>query len=398
MSKKVVMVVGGGKWQVPIIKKAKALGCIVVNTNLYEASEGFEFADYHYVVDVLDKTKNLEIARKHYVDAVITDQSDIAVNTVGYINEKLQLNGIDIDTADLFTNKNRMRDEIRVPGLHHPAYRLCRDVPDVIAFMQEHEYPVILKPLNNQSSRGVVKVASADAIESSCMETLKHAKDGLFLVEEYIGGIELTVEGFKYLNGPHCTFAVSKKSYFPGICGVADSLLYLNEYNEFDIDQLKAINDCVFENLIFGITHTEYKYWNGKFYLIEAAIRGGGTKVSSHIVPIVSGYDVNSLLIQTSLGENVKFEATDYEKKCAILKFFDFHGGRVKSISGLERYTGNPWVVDMELEFKEGDLLGKPTDDRSRVGYFIAFHESYEELESLVQDIEQNVQVEILAT
>lgn len=50
----------------------------------------------------------------------------------------------------------------------------------------------------------------------------------------------------------------------------------------------------------------EYKYYEGKFYLIEAVIRGGGTKISSLITPTLSGYDSNEFLIKNSLGRNYK--------------------------------------------------------------------------------------------
>ena len=46
--------------------------------------------------------------------------------------------------------------------------------------------------------------------------------------------------------------------------------------------------------LPFGLTHAEYKYMNGEFYLIEIGARGGGTKISSDIVPYMSGVDSNA--------------------------------------------------------------------------------------------------------
>ena len=36
-----LMIIAGGTWQVPLVKKAKELGCFVVNSNLYEDSPGF---------------------------------------------------------------------------------------------------------------------------------------------------------------------------------------------------------------------------------------------------------------------------------------------------------------------------------------------------------------------
>lgn len=390
MQKK-IMIIGGGKWQVPIIQKAKDLSYFVINSNLYENSDGFKHADISLVANVLDKDKNLEIAKQYNIDAVITDQSDIAVNTVAFVAEQMNLMGVSTNTAELFTNKYRMRTELKVEGLHHPKFRLCTSLKEAEDFFSEMSATVILKPTDNQSSRGVIRVNSFNKLEESILETLEHSKNGSFLIEEYIDGIELTVEGFKPLGRNHETLAMSKKSHFDDLC-VADSLLYLNDFKEFDIKILRAINDNLFGQLKFGITHVEYKYFNEKFYLVEAAIRGGGTKISSHIIPAVSGVDVNELLLLTVLnGQTPQFEKV--KNKCAVLKFFNFSEGKVQRISGLEIHN-NPNILDLELEFSVGDTILSPKDDRSRVGYYIAIEQSKEKLFELMQSIEDTVRVE----
>jgi biotin carboxylase len=390
---KKILIISGGQWQVPIAKKAKKLGLIVICTNLYEDSPAFKYADYSYVANVLDKDENLKIAIKHSIDAVITDQSDIAVNTVAYINETLGLNGVDIDTAELFTNKFRMRQELKADDLHHPKYKLCKNIDEVVEFYKNVNADIILKPLDNQSSRGIEFITNIDTINKSFENTMSYSKDNTILAEEFIGGIELTVEGFKYKDSMHKSFAVSKKSYFKNIVGVANSLQYQPTFDEFDINKIKKINNNIFDKLIFGITHVEYKYFNNKFYLIEAAIRGGGTKVSSHITPIVSGYDTNELLIKTAIGEDIQFKEIKYDKQNAILKFFSFDGGIVSNIIGTEIKKDNN-ILDLELEFKVGDTLAKPIDDRSRVGYFIAYADTLNKLDKIIHNIENSVKVE----
>jgi biotin carboxylase len=390
---KKLLVIGGGKWQVPIVKKAKELGCEVVCTNLYEDSPAFEFADYSYVSNVLDKEKNLEIAKKHSIDAAITDQSDIAVNTVAYVNEKLGLKGAGTEIANLFTNKYKMRESLKVEGLHHPQYKLCENIKELKEFFNIVNKSIIIKPIDSQSSRGVRIINNIEDIEEAYDYTMSHCRKNIFIAEEFIGGIELTVEGYKFKNGKHYTFAVSKKSYFKSITGVADSLQYQPIFKEFDIDEIKTINDKLFVDVPFAITHVEYKYYDGRFYLIEATIRGGGTKVSSILIPAVSGYDVNSFLVQDALGENIEFIKNDYKNKYAILKFFSFTGGAVKEISGIDKIVKNSNVLDFELEFSIGDKLLPPTDDRSRVGYFIVKADSLEELNQILNYVEKTVQV-----
>ena len=68
-----VMVIAGGDWQVPLIKRLKEMGHAVICSNLYENSPGFVYADECYVADVLDRGYNLEIAKKCKPDLILTD-------------------------------------------------------------------------------------------------------------------------------------------------------------------------------------------------------------------------------------------------------------------------------------------------------------------------------------
>ena len=105
-----ILVIAGGDWQIELIKKAKAMGHYVICSNLYENSPAFPYADACEVANVLDKETYLAIAQKHMPDAVISDQSDIAVPTVAYLNEQLGLRGIGTKLAALFTDKSAQRE------------------------------------------------------------------------------------------------------------------------------------------------------------------------------------------------------------------------------------------------------------------------------------------------
>ncbi len=391
MAKK-VMIVGGGQWQVPIIKKAKELGFYVINTNLYEESEGFKYADVGIVADVLDKKKNLKIAEEYEPNAIITDQSDIAVPTVAYLCEQLSLPGIGFDKANLFTDKYRMREFCCNNGFPTPKFYCCFSFSDLKKAAVKLGYPFVIKPTNNQSSRGVHKICTFAELEIKYNDTLNYCNSGPVLAEQFIGGTEYTVEGFK-TAAKHYSLAVSKKKHFRENEVVASRLLYSKSMS---IEELKRINNMLIEKmeLPFGITHAEYKYWNGIFYLIEVAARGGGTKISSHIVPLLSGIDTNEMLIRMALGEKIE-EIGDISQTdmSVVLEFFVFENGRVKEIRGLEKIKSLENVIDISLNFKIGDYLYPPTDDRSRAGYFIACDESKDGLLQLIEQIKTTLEV-----
>src|SRR5882757_9968166 len=88
-----VLVVAGGEWQVPLVRKVKELGFTALCSSLYPDSPAFKFADGTFIADVRDRQANLAYAREQKVDAVLSDQSDMAVPTVAYICEQLGLPG-----------------------------------------------------------------------------------------------------------------------------------------------------------------------------------------------------------------------------------------------------------------------------------------------------------------
>ena len=51
--------------------------------------------------------------------------------------------------------------------------------------------------------------------------------------------------------------------------------------DKYDYDLLRKANRELIEamGLPMGLTHCEYKFYKGKFYLIEAGARGGGSNL-----------------------------------------------------------------------------------------------------------------------
>lgn len=398
---KTVMVIAGGTWQVPLIKKVKAMGYKVLNSNLYEDSPGFAFSDYTAVADVKDKEKNLEIAEKYKVNAVLTDQSDIAVPTVAYVAEKLGCYTFGEEMAALFTNKFKMRKFCQEKGFPIPEYRLCYTIEDAKEFLRELKKTIVIKPLDSQSSRGVFTIHTEEELEQyfSISESYSNQGKGV-LAERYIVGTEFTIDGIMN-KGVHHSLAISQKSHFAYNPNIASKLFFSYDNENFDYDRLRRQNNELVERtgLKFGLTHGEYKYENGKFYLIEIAARGGGTKIASDIVPFLSGIDTYELLVKNALGESAEVDYSVIEKnkkRCAVLEFLDVesNGKKIKNISGLEQIREIKEVREIQLEFKVGDIVEKAQDDRSRAGFFIVCGETREKTQDVCNQIKKILDIE----
>lgn len=389
-----VMVIAGGEWQCPIVKLIKNMGHYVICTNLYHNSPAFKYADLGIVVDVLNKEENLKIAQKYNPDAVVTEQSDIAVPTVAYVAEELKLKGITTTIAGRFTNKYLMRRYTEKAGFKSPKYKLCLSQDDARTFFKDINTKCIIKPIDSQSSRGVHIINSLEDIDRNFPDTIHYSNaEKAVLIEEYIDGTEFTVDGLK-TEKEYIITAISEKEHYDYNPNIAKRLVFSEKNDLYDYEKLRKINtEMVFSlGLPFGLTHAEYKYSNGNFYLIEIAARGGGTKISSDIVPLVSGINSNEVYLNLVLNKPYTIQVRK-RYPYAVLGFFDFKTGTIVDIRGLEKAKSISGLWDMSLNINIGTVLTHASDDRSRCGHYIIYANSKEQLEERENLLKNTIQV-----
>ena len=371
-----IMVVAGGDWQIELVKKAKSMGHYVICSNLYEDSPAFIYADACEVSDVLDKERNLEIAKKYMPDAVISDQSDIAVTTVAYLNEKLGLRGIGMEKADLFTDKSAQREFCREKGIAVSDYKICMAPEDAVPLLEKYG-KIVIKPIDIQSSRGVYTIENRNQLEEKYMSSIAWSnRRKAFLAEEYIDGDEFTIDGI-VINGHHYPLCISVKEMYPKNLNISRTQRFSYLSDQYDYELLRKTNKELIETigLPMGLTHSEYRVRNGTCILIEAGARGGGSNLSGKIVPFMSGIDHYEYLIKEALGDEA--DETDV-KNCifntdryAVMRFFDFGEGIVDRVEGVDVLKSHPMMIDYQIKIQPGDVLKQPEYGRLRPGHFI---------------------------
>ncbi len=397
-----IIVISGTKWQIPLINKIKEMGYRAIAFNLYEDSAAFAYADEFRIVDILDVEKCCELAESFSPVAVMSDECDIATPTVAAISEKFGLRSIGIEKAELYTNKYKMRIFGRENRLDTPDFCKCSTLEQAIEFYDLCNKKLIMKPLDSNSSRGVYTIHNRKGIIENFEKSISFSKiEHSVLLEEYIDGTEFTVDGIMTANG-HVSLAISEKKHYSYNENIACSLYFSYSNPEYDYEKLREINDAFvnLSGLPFGLTHAEYKYKDGKFYLIEIGARGGGNLISATIVPTVSGVDNYKYLIDKTLGNACDERIGIGEKfkdRCAVLHFFDTDGqeGIVKEICGEEILADNSKVLDYCMYCNVGDRVYKAADDSKRIGYYIAYGDSREELDDLIKTIDVSFDIRL---
>jgi biotin carboxylase len=268
-----------------------------------------------------------------------------------------------------------MRQVTSRAGISDVRFRLVKSSREMREAGEEFGYPFIVKPADNQSSRGVRRVDGAEQCESLFADAQRFTRSDTILAEEFLPGIEITVEGF-CLDGDYHTLGVSDKDHFPEKPEVARRLTYPARFDSELMERIRATNDAVVHELGLrnGVTHAEYMVQerDRTVRLVEIAARGGGSRIHSDIVPYLSGVDVGRAFIEFVTGGRPVVTPSDELRACN-LEFFSFPSGIVKAIEGLEEAQALSGVHEILLEFVTGDALRRPEDDRSRPGFMVVF-------------------------
>lgn len=398
-----VMVLPGTEWQVPLIKRIKECGHTVHLVNPTRNAGVFELADYNFDSDIFAIDAIEKYAREHVIEAVISDECDIAMPVVSELGRRLGLNTLSCDAASLYTDKFLMREFCKEQGLPSVEYRLCKTISDALAFIRELGKPIIIKPLDSNASHGVFKAENEADIMEHFEESMSFSRvEKAVLAERYITGTEFTIDGIKTPNG-HYTLAISEKKHFKHNANIASELFFTHYNDKFDYEKLKATNDAFVMNspLLYGFTHAEYKYEEGEFYLIEIGARGGGNMISSVITQHMSGFDSYKYLIDCSLGhitdEDFSID-TEHRDRSAVLKFFQTPrgGGKVVAIDGVEYLKSEPDIRAFRFNFKMGDVIEDAKNDSARIGFYIVCTESKEKLHNVIEEIETKVRIAVV--
>lgn len=398
---KKILILVGGENQVPLIHRAKSLNYKVVLCDYRNNVPGIKYSDYYYQIDVNDIGAVIEVGRKEKIDGIITN-SEPCFLSMSKVAGELGLRCMDEKTTRLYKDKHLMREFCTEYAITTPKYLKCGRIDEALIFFKGIQKKCIIKPLDNSASRGVFSINCENDILEHFEECINQSSPSNpnIIIEEYIQGTEFTVDSIKTLERNY-TLAISEKKHYSYNENVAYQLLFSNQNDNYNYNDIRYLNDRLVEltDLPFGLTHAEYKFKDGKFYLVEIQARGGGNFIATDIVPYISGIDSYSLLIQWAVGENVNinYEYTHLSQKCGLLYFFDCPetGGIVKRINGLNYLDSIKNIMTYELHFKVGDIIKKVSNDAARIGYYILKCSNIEELFYYSEKIQTNFKIEL---
>ncbi len=394
-SQKRLMVIGA-KWeQIPLIQAAKARGCYVVATDPDPAAQALSFADVAEVLDPRDLSGALGLARRYAVDGVTADQCDYSRYAAVFVTAMLGLGQANFSAAQLSTNKRWMRERCREHQIFQPRFIPCRTMDEAISATDLIGFPVIVKPVDNRGSFGVHRIDRLEDLQSAFFDAVLNAHSREVLVEAYVEGIHVTVDGCVDQGGRHYNLAIATKKVTAGEKPIITEVYYPARLSSEITQHVLETNTRVIDvlGITDGLTHSEYIVdAKGRCFLVETANRGGGVLTSAKIVPAISNVDVSMLLVANALGEafNVAPAASG---KHVMLAFFVFAPGKVLCIDGFDEAKNLCGVLHLQLLIKPGQTLTPPQSGAGRHGFAIVIGDSEADVISNFESIRTIIKI-----
>jgi carbamoyl-phosphate synthase large subunit len=397
MDKKSILIFGVGELQRSIIRRAKLKGLFTIGIDPCADAVCKDEVDAFEIVGGQDFEGTCAVVEKYSIDAIVTAATDKPLVMMARIAEKYGFPFYSVETAQWSTDKYQMKQRFLEGGVPCARGRLIAKVEEA----DDLYYPLIVKPRDNSGSRGVKLCRNKEELQEAMQEALQYSHLDTVLVEEYIEGQEYSIEGLHY-DGKSEVIQFTEKTTteFPYNVELAHKQpANLTENQKNDIRELvsKIANCMHFEHCP---SHTELKINERGFFIIETSPRLGGDYITSTLVPLSTGINMEDQLLNIALGEKVDTQTGRVEKASGVC-FFCLPEGIVKKIDlQINEVASWPGVYSFELKLKEGDEVHQITSSLNRYGEFILVGKSFDEINITMQHysnrINELIEIQIL--
>ncbi len=397
-----IMILGAGPLQVPAIHEAAALGIRSVALDHNPQAVGLRLCDSPHVADIIDPDAVTKIAREEQVDGILTLCTDAPVRTVAAVGCRLSLSVLSENAAAAATDKLLMRAAFEKSGAPSPRFVEVESLADARSAADRLGYPVALKIRRGSGSRGVYRIADEHELSHGFAECRDYQKDGTLLVEEWVEGGEVSVEGYCTDQDCHIV-AITDKFVRSGRYPVEAGHCQPSHYSA-SVQQ--SIQNAVASGVrSLGLTwcmiHAEAKISPEGSWLIEIGARLGGDRISTHLTPLSTGVNMVRTAILLSLGERVN--APTLWKRGACVRYFDLkRTGRLRRLDGLRALYAIPGAEliypasERDGMIKKDFWFGEITSSLDRYGHVLYSGDSREEAVARCDQAFQNLRFEFI--
>lgn len=391
---KKVLIIGASILQLPAILKAKELGYYVGVADYNPEAIGIPYADEYFNVSTIDIDGVVEVAKRFKPNGIMTLATDMPMRAVAAACRELGLPGISLDTALKATDKAEMIKAFEAHGVEHPWYYVVSDRSVFDLIVRQASYPCIIKPTDNAGSRGVVLCHDKSELIKGYEYASHESRGGTVIIEEYLQGLEFSVEVMVVDGVPHVLQITDKiTTGAPHFVEMGHTQPTSQPQNVQEKIKDLACRAVKAVGINVGPAHVEMILTEQGPKMVELGARMGGDCITTHLVPLSTGIDMVAATIKLACGEEA--DVVSKWKKGAAIRYFETPVGVLKSIDGVEKAKSIPGVEEISFVHDIGETLGEIGSSVDRIGFVIAQGETINDAIEICEKAQSLINIKI---
>lgn len=308
---KKLMLLGGLRYLIPVIKAAHKLGIYVITCDYVPSNIAHKYSDEYHNISIVDKEAVLKLAQSLEIDGIMSFAVDPGVITASYVQEKMGLPTFGpYESVKILQNKDLFRKFLTENNFKVPKAKGYSNWEDVENEKTLWEYPIIVKPTDSAGSKGVTKVESYNELKDAVEFALECSISKNIIIEDFIEskGCSSDSDSFS-LNGELKFVSFSAQRFDKDAANPYTPSAYswpstfsTEQEDELRKELQRLMTLLKMNTSVYNIETRVGK--DGNCYIMEVSPRGGGNRLSE-MVRYSTGVDLITNAVKACVGYQV---------------------------------------------------------------------------------------------
>lgn len=400
-----LLILGSTESIAGIVRKCKELGVvsIVTDNRSLECAPAKRIADRYYNIDFSNNEEIDTIIKTEHIDGVLTGFTDSYLSFYIDICKRNCLPCyMDQRQLDIATDKAFFKEACIKNGIPVIPGKVASSFKEVADCALELNFPVMLKPVDNSGSRGVIKCNDQTSLKEAYEYALSFSSSKKIIIEKYLDCNNIAVSYF-IADGKIYLSTTDDRMIYKDL-NTGSSVSCYSEYpsrytdryiHEIDAKVRTMLSQNGFRN---GMVSLQAFVDDHSFYFCEMCYRPSGGQ-HYNLVQWFNGVDQLALLIEFAVtgtcfnSWEYKKETPFFQKNCAMLRILGVPGKRINTISGFDELSKLDYVIKSYPVVNEGTIIGKSGTTAQVIGNVIYTFSKEKDRQAIADSIFKHIKV-----
>ncbi|MGI5274317.1 ATP-grasp domain-containing protein [Nonomuraea sp. CA-218870] len=388
-----LIILGGSDGTISSFRAARRLGLGTICVDLRADAPGAREADEFLHLSTRDVDAVTSALRgRDDVVGVHAPGTDINLPSLVELAGRLGLPcGLSDAVLRVSTDKAYFREVCARLGLAGPAY-VSGTAGEVARDAARLAFPVIVKPVDSGSSRGIAVCASPAELPGAAAAAAEVSPSSTVIVEELVTGRDLCGEAF-LRDGRVALLGLSDRVVeAPQVVAIGHDMSPRDDALTAEVTrQLELV--CAEVGYTDGPVNLDLFVTCDGVVLIEMGARLGGNGMGEAL-GLMYGVDTVSAAVQLAVGERPDLTPR-WTRHAAVRMMRAGAAGTLVALDGLAEATALPGVADVVVTARPGEPVVPYTECRAKLGYVLASGATAGELAATLAAVDDLIRVRV---